>query len=88
VRSLAIILFSNYSIILPHPHVQPYLLIYSHTRPYTDIWRYTIIALNQFDMFRSQDLVILPLLTRRTKITCYITKLASKDVYQNSIARH
>jgi len=30
----------NYSNILSHPYVQPYLLIYSHTRPYTDIRPY------------------------------------------------
>jgi len=36
-RSLALMSPINYSIGLPHPHVQPYYLIYSHTRPYTDI---------------------------------------------------
>jgi len=41
-RSPAIILLINYSIILPHPCVQPYLLIYSHTRPYTDIQHYSM----------------------------------------------
>ena len=87
-RSLVIMLPINYSIILPHPRVQPYLLIYSHTRPDTDIRPYTIIALNQFDMFRSWDLTILPLSTRRHKITRFITKDASKDIYQDSIARH
>jgi hypothetical protein len=40
-RSPAIFLPVNYLIILPHPRVQPYLLIYTHTRPYTDIRPYT-----------------------------------------------
>jgi hypothetical protein len=42
---LAIILPINYSIILPHPRVQQYLLIYSHRWPYTDIRPYTNTAL-------------------------------------------
>jgi len=41
-RSPAIILGINYSIILPHPRVQLNLPMNSHTRPYTDIRSYMI----------------------------------------------
>jgi hypothetical protein len=63
----------------------------SHILSYAAIYRYTALdyyhseSIGYVSLTGSPDL---PLLTRPHKITCYITNHASKEIYQNSIARH
>ena len=59
-RSLAIFLPVNYSIILPHPCVQPYLLTYSHTRPYTDLQPYICLPNPVFHCCINIDSTFIP----------------------------
>jgi hypothetical protein len=52
--------------------VQPYLLIYLPTRPYTGVCLYTIIALTISDTFRIRDFMNYPFPTRHdTRDTLY-----------------
>jgi len=54
--SPVIILPINYSILLQHPSMKPYLPLYSHTWLYADIHLYTIIAIHYFDTFHTRHL--------------------------------